>query len=179
MVRRSPQRTLVSLNEILKKVAYLLGPTLESREIECQIRTDGSSCQVEGDPAQLQQLFLNLINNSVDAISKQGSITVVLQRQESGVVGMPPIIEVNLSDTGVGIPSDRIAQVFEPFFTTKTSSKGSGLGLVVCREIVKQHHGEIRVTRSSKSGTCFQILLPEAPPLTEARDSTHLQEVKS
>jgi signal transduction histidine kinase len=179
MVRRSPQRSLVSLNEILKKVAYLLGPTFESREIECQIRTDASLCQVEGDAAQLQQLFLNLINNSVDAISKEGSITVDLQRQESGVAGRPPMIEVNLSDTGVGIPSDRIAQVFEPFFTTKTSSKGSGLGLVVCREIVKQHHGEIRVTRSSKSGTCFQILLPEAPPLAEARDSTHLQEVKS
>jgi two-component system NtrC family sensor kinase len=69
--------------------------------------------------------------------------------------------------------------VFEPFFTTKAASKGSGLGLLVCREIVKLHRGEIRVTRSSTSGTCFQILLPEASVLTEVQDSTHCQEVES
>lgn len=176
MVRRSPERSLVNLHEILKKVAYLLGPTFESRGIDFEIRTDASPCQVLGDPAQLQQLFLNLINNSVDAISKDGSITVLLQLKESVVAGQPAMVEVSLSDTGIGIPSDQIAQVFEPFFTTKTASKGSGLGLVVCREIVRQHYGEIRVAGSSNSGTCFQVLLPEAPAL---RDSTHLQEVKS
>jgi two-component system, NtrC family, sensor kinase len=179
MVRRSPERLLVNLDEILKKVAYLLGPTFESRQIDCQIRNYGSPCMVEGDPAQLQQLFLNLINNSVDAISKAGSIVVVLERRESTVAGAPAVIEVNLSDTGIGIPSDQIAQVFEPFFTTKAASKGSGLGLVVCREIVKLHRGEIRVARSSNAGTCFQILLPEAPALTEVGDSSHRQEVKS
>jgi len=179
MVRRSPERLLVNLDEILKKVVYLLGPTFESRKIDCQIRNDGSPCQVEGDSAQLQQLFLNLINNSVDAISKVGSIAVVLERKESPVAGAPAMIEVNLADTGIGIPSDQIAQVFEPFFTTKAASKGSGLGLVVCREIVKLHRGEIRVARSSNSGTCFQILLPEAPALKEVRDSGHRQEVKA
>jgi len=179
MVRRSPERLLVNLDEILKKVVYLLGPTFESRKIDCQIRNDGSPCQVEGDSAQLQQLFLNLINNSVDAISKVGSIEVVLERKESRVAGAPAMIEVNLADTGIGIPSDQIAQVFEPFFTTKAASKGSGLGLVVCREIVKLHRGEIRVARSSNSGTCFQILLPEAPALKEVRDSNHRQEVKA
>ena len=179
MVRRSPERLLVNLDDILKKVVYLLGPTFESRGIDCQIRNDGSPCQVEGDPAQLQQLFLNLINNSVDAISKAGSIEVVLGRKESAVAGAAAMIEVNLSDTGVGIPSDQIAQVFEPFFTTKAASKGSGLGLLVCREIVKLHRGEISVARSSDSGTCFQILLPEAPALGEIHDSSHCQEVES
>jgi len=179
MVRRSPERLLVNLDEILKKVVYLLGPTFESRKIDCQIRNDGSPCQVEGDSAQLQQLFLNLINNSVDAISKAGSIEVVLERKESPVAGALAMIEVNLADTGIGIPSDQIAQVFEPFFTTKAASKGSGLGLVVCREIVKLHRGEIRVARSSNSGTCFQILLPEAPALKEVRDSSQRQEVKA
>ena len=179
MVRRSPERSLVNLNEVVKNVAYLLGPTFESREIDFQIRTDASACRVEGDPAQLQQLFLNLINNSVDAISKEGSITVVLQHKQSIPPGKPPLVEVSLSDTGVGIPSDQIPQVFEPFFTTKAASKGSGLGLVVCREIVKQHHGEIRVASSSNSGTCFQILFPEAQGSPSAQGSTHLQEVKS
>jgi len=177
MARRFPERSLVNLNEVLRKVAYLLGPTLESREIDFQIRAGPATFRVEGDPAQLQQLFLNLINNSVDAISKEGSITVVLRRTE--LTGEAAMIEVKLFDTGIGIPSEQIPHVFEAFFTTKVAGKGSGLGLVVCREIVKQHHGEIRVASSSTSGTCFQILLPEAPPATENLPAAHLQEVKS
>jgi two-component system, NtrC family, sensor kinase len=178
MVRRSSERALVNLHEIVKKVAYLLGPTFESRHIDFHIRADATPCRVEGNPAQLQQLFLNLINNSVDAISKDGCITVVLQRKVSPADGKPTMIEVSLSDTGIGIPPDQIAQVFEPFFTTKAASKGSGLGLVVCREIVAQHHGEIRVASSSQSGTCFQLLLPEASAPLRGHHWTDLQEVK-
>jgi K+-sensing histidine kinase KdpD len=73
------------------------------------------------------------------------------------------MIEVNLSDTGVGIPSDQIAQVFEPFFTTKAASKGSGLGLLVCREIVKLHRGEIRVARSSTPEPAFKYSCLKRP----------------
>jgi signal transduction histidine kinase len=159
--RRSTRRSPVELAEIVRKVAHLLGPTMESRQIRFDLRTLGEPFVIEGDPDQLQQLFLNLFNNSLDAIREAGSISVEIHNLVSAQKGAPAIFQIDICDSGIGIPAERLSQIFEPFFTTKEFGKGTGLGLAVSREIIKQHQGHISVKSPAGKGACFTILLPE------------------
>ncbi|MFH1094450.1 MAG: response regulator [Candidatus Omnitrophota bacterium] len=103
------------------------------------------------DEEQLQEVFMNLLNNAKDAMGKGGEITV----NTSGVDGR---IRIDFSDTGCGMPEEAIKHIFEPFFTTK--EKGNGLGLSVCYGIVKAHHGELTFESKTGQGTTASIFLP-------------------
>jgi len=169
-VRRSP----VELEEIVRKVAHLLGPTMESRQVRFDLRTLGGPFVIEGDPSQLQQLFLNLLNNSLDAIMDAGSISVEIRNLAVAKQGESDIFQIDITDSGVGIPAERLSQIFEPFFTTKEIGKGTGLGLAVSQEIVKQHQGQISVKNPPGAGACFTILLP-AMPVAKSFPESYLQ----
>ena len=110
---------------------------------------DGLS--VIGDDEKLQQLFLNLFLNAIDAMPDGGELRVSL------VQGGEDECEIRVSDTGHGDVRDR---VFEPFFTTKQAGQGTGLGLVVARGIVRDHGGTIAVESEVDHGTEFRITLP-------------------
>lgn len=104
-------------------------------------------------PQQLNQVFMNILVNGAQAIDKQGEITIRTWAE-------PGAVKVAISDTGSGIPADKVQRIFEPFFTTKPVGSGTGLGLAICYDIVKKHGGEIVVDSVVGSGTTFTVVLP-------------------
>jgi PAS domain S-box-containing protein len=105
------------------------------------------------NPGQLNQVFMNILINAAHAIEKQGEITVKTWSDNG-------YIYVSISDTGCGIPQDKINRIFEPFFTTKDVGKGTGLGLSISYDIIKKHSGEINVESEVDRGTTFTIKIP-------------------
>jgi signal transduction histidine kinase len=148
-------RVPVALGEVVETSLAFLSEKLGRRGVEVE-RSLGRVPEVLGDPDKLQQLFLNLFLNAIDAMPDGGTLSVRLRRKGAGT-------EIAISDTGFGIAAEDLEHVFEPFYTTKPAGRGSGLGLVVVRGIVADHGGTIEVTSATGRGTCFQIFLPKGP----------------
>jgi two-component system NtrC family sensor kinase len=109
--------------------------------------------------SEMQQILLNLINNSVDAMEKKGGELTISTYSEGDVIG------IKVSDNGPGIPEANLSRIFEPFFTTKPVGKGTGLGLSICYGIIQKMGGQIDVESVIDSGTTFRIRLPvKSPP---------------
>jgi two-component system NtrC family sensor kinase len=111
------------------------------------------------DPNQLQQVLINLIMNAVQAAEPGGKVWLTAARSDGG--GRPGVA-VAVRDTGRGIPPEILPRIFEPFFTTKPAGQGTGLGLAICRDIIKEHGGEIRVDSQPGRGTTVTVWLAEA-----------------
>ncbi len=111
---------------------------------------------VMADKSQLQQVFMNILMNAVQAMEERGTVTIVTRNAAGG------FIEVAISDTGCGIPPEKIDRIFDPFFTTKPSGAGTGLGLSIAYGIVTEHHGTITVSSEVGRGSTFTIRLPAA-----------------
>jgi two-component system NtrC family sensor kinase len=105
-------------------------------------------------------VFLNLINNSMDAMPRGGELRL---RLRAAVNSGPEQVIVEIEDTGEGIPPETIAHIFEPMFTTKRMGTGTGLGLAVCDQIIREHGGAIHVESAVGRGTLFRITLPIGP----------------
>ena len=115
----------------------------------------------------LQQVFLNILTNALDAIEGGGEVRIVARRRRGndGDVHGQEWLDVAVSDTGSGIAPENLARVFDPFFTTKEVGKGTGLGLAVCQGIVEQHRGIIEVQSGGLGkGTVVTVSLPLAEP---------------
>jgi signal transduction histidine kinase len=110
--------------------------------------------QVLAVPDQIKQVFLNLLNNAMDACPQTGGVITISTGQEGNQVA------VAIKDNGTGIEPEKIDLIFQPFYTTKTDIKGTGLGLSVCHGIVQYHHGEILVVSQLGEGSTFTVLLP-------------------
>jgi signal transduction histidine kinase len=147
-----PRRVPVELPALLDSTLAFLTEKLGRRGVRVERQFDEVRA-VPGDPERLQQVFLNLFLNAIDAMPGGGVLTVVLRPHAHEV-------EVRVSDSGHGIPADDLDRVFEPFYTTKAAGEGSGLGLSVVQGIVAEHHGAIEVVRSDRSGTEFRLLFP-------------------
>jgi two-component system NtrC family sensor kinase len=143
------------LHELIERARQQ--PAYEHVQIVEQIAPDLP--QIEADPAQLPNVFVNLMDNAVDAMSEGGTLTI----QADPSPDRQSVI-VQITDTGVGIPPENIKEVFSPFFTTKPLGKGTGLGLSIAYGIVKVHHGAIQVKSQVGKGTTFTITLPVHPP---------------
>ena len=147
----------VSVADAAGRAIQSLGPTIEEGRV--QIRLEGADHwpKVLADTDQLQQVFLNLVQNAVQAIPNQGEVAI-----RARPVGNPPLsrVEIEIADTGVGIEPDHLPHLFEPFYTTRP--KGTGLGLFVAHGIVQRHGGSIEVVSAPGQGTRFRILLPAA-----------------
>ena len=110
---------------------------------------------VQADQLQLQQVFMNIIINAVDAMEGKGLLT--LDTAWNGAQGR---VEISIADTGCGIPPENMDRIFDPFFTTKEVGRGTGLGLSVSYGIIQAHHGEISVSSAPAKGSRFTICLP-------------------
>jgi signal transduction histidine kinase len=147
------QQVPVSLKSVIETTLAFLSEKFSSRSIEASSEID-STPSVLGDPERLQQLFLNLFMNAVDAMPDGGELQVALESTADGQ------IKVTVADEGQGIPERDLQRIFEPFFTSKEAGTGNGLGLMVAQGIVKDHGGSMEVTSEQGHGTEFQILFP-------------------
>jgi signal transduction histidine kinase len=145
----------VSINEIAEHALALLQHELQVNEV--RIRTDLAPDlpDVVADPTQLQQVILNLIKNAVDAMHAVPADNRLL-RMATRAEGSSAVL-LTLQDTGTGIPQESRARIFDPFFSTKPS--GMGLGLAICRSIIENHGGDLRLTESNASGSTFDMTL--------------------
>lgn len=149
----APRYTVVDLNKSLERTAGLITKHPSFSSINIVKDYDEGIPEVLADPMQLQQIFLNLLLNSVEAMPAGGTITLrTSHRPETGFV------EVEVSDSGKGISEGVLGNIFKPFFTTK--SHGTGLGLAITKQIVEQHGGTIVASNHSSGGLCFRIHLP-------------------
>ena len=152
-----PLPTPTPLAPLLRRCLALLEHELASRHIACSLNVDGGLPVLLADPHQLEQVFLNVLMNAVEAMPEGGTITVsaAVREREAG-----PFVEVQVADTGVGIPPEHLPRIFDPFFTTKEVGKGTGLGLSVSYGIVKTHGGFIDVASAVGAGTLVTVALP-------------------
>jgi two-component system NtrC family sensor kinase len=117
---------------------------------------------VAGDPGRLQQVFINLLVNAVEATPDDGQITIrAWPCPSDGRAG----VSVEVTDTGSGISPDALGQVFEPFYTTKPVGQGTGLGLAISRDIIRDHGGTIVAQSRPGQGATFMVWLPECEVL--------------
>jgi len=148
--------TRLPVNSVVKRVLKLAEYTVVKQGIRIVQKLSQSDPEVVADSGKLEQVFLNLIINAVQAMNGAGVLTVETVQSDSECL-------VSISDTGPGIPRDILPCIFDPFFTTKGPREGTGLGLSVSKAIVEQHKGEITVATSQK-GTTLIVRLPVADP---------------
>ena len=153
-----PQRIAVDLNSILRRTIQLRSYDFNSHGVDVIEHLDQNLPEVVGDPQQLQQVFLNILNNAYDAVQPSGrSARIEIMTTKSG-----SSVEVSFTDNGPGISHPD--KIFDPFFTTKEIGKGTGLGLSICYGIVKEHRGEILCHNNiGGQGATFIVRLPAAP----------------
>jgi len=147
------QQLPVALKSVIETTLAFLTEEFAHRGIAIQSDVE-SAPSVLGDPERLQQLFLNLFMNAVDAMPDGGELRVALNATADGRV------EITVADDGQGIPEQDLPRIFEPFFTSKEAGTGCGLGLMVANGIVKDHGGSIEVASEWGRGTEFRIVLP-------------------
>ena len=151
----------------------LLAHQMELQNVTLELKRNHEHDEIVGDASQLQQAFVALLINAVEAIPDGGSIVL-----ESNDVAGKEYFELRVSDTGPGIPQEHLDQIFEPFYTTKTTGKSMGLGLSVVYGIVHRHKGSIRVESVDLEGTTFILQLPWNQPLeTEDNKAATHEEV--
>jgi len=154
--RMETSLTLVQLNEIIQEVLSFLEKDAVYRNIHIFLQLQADLPVIRADHGQLQQVFLNVINNAIDAIRSDGEIHITSRRENQKTV------MVAISDTGPGIAPEILKNIFEPFFTTKGNEekKGTGLGLSITYGLVQKMGGRIEVSSEVGGGTTFIITFP-------------------
>ena len=160
--QRTPQKQDVDIRKIVDETLALRDYDLKVNNIQLERETMVEAKSVTADPHQLEQVFLNIINNAVDAIlegGKGGKLKVRIHSQD-GHVG------VEFLDSGVGIKDPN--RIFDPFYTTKSVGKGTGLGLSICYGIIKEHGGDITAHNRPEGGAAIEVRLPASGQVIEA-----------
>ena len=151
-----PEKTKIDINGIIKNVLELKSYEMRVDNIEIKCSLDLNLPVTMGDPHQLQQVFLNIINNAHQAItssSRSGTMNIRTCKKATGII-------IEFGDTGPGIAKENLTKIFDPFFTTKEVGKGTGLGLSLSYGIIKDHGGTIKAVSEEGKGAIFTIVLP-------------------
>jgi signal transduction histidine kinase len=147
---------LVDVNEVVREMLELLRS--EANRYSICVRTDLTAelPKVTADRVQLQQVVMNLMLNGIEAMKDTGGeLTIKSERGENGELLM------SISDSGVGLPTEKADQIFDAFFTTKP--QGSGMGLTISRSIIESHSGRLWAGANAKRGVTFYFTLPSEP----------------
>lgn len=165
MARRpEPQLRGISLNDIVRRVSDVIGDRAASPKVEIVLALTNEEPVILGDPEQLEQVFLNLSVNAIQAVEPVGTVTLSTSVLSDGSTAGAGWVEAVVADTGPGVHPEDLPRLFEPFFTTKGPG-GSGLGLAISREIILNHQGEIRVESEPGRGARFIVSLPRTKAL--------------
>jgi len=159
----------VDVNQVLEETLVLVEKKLKQSKVRVVRRFDEALPKIRARSDQLRQVFLNLIINAQQAIHGEGEIGISTSIYEQS---LQPSIVIQMSDSGVGINEDDQARIFEPFFST--GKKGTGLGLWVTQDIVRQHGGRIEVSGQVGKGTAFSIILQVESPILENQGKTNV-----
>jgi signal transduction histidine kinase len=150
--RPLPQLAIVDVNSLLAQILDAAQPTLAARNVEVHTEMCDTLPAIQADPDQLQQVFINLINNSLDAMPLGGKLSVSTEPGIDSVV-------IVLADSGEGIAKDELDMIFDPLFSTK-QGRGTGLGLTIVKQIITEHGGDVKVESEPGRQTLFRITLP-------------------
>jgi len=148
----SPQREMVSVNDLVGEMLMLLRSEADRHSVVMRTQLAIDIPSVNADRVQLQQVLMNLMLNGMEAMADGGGELRINTRRESKEA------IVSVSDTGLGIPPDKMEQIFNTFFTTKTG--GIGMGLAISRAIIESHGGRLWATGKSEPGATFHFALP-------------------
>jgi signal transduction histidine kinase len=173
--RHVPERKLSNLNELVEAAMEILHYQMRTSNIECTAFLDANLPKALVDPHQVQQVFLNIINNARQALEGQrakGSVRITTEVRDGK-------IRVIFEDNGPGIAEANLSKVFDPFFTTKEVGKGTGLGLSLCYGIIKEHGGTISVTSKIGQGATFVVELPLAAQTEPTASKTETSPVQA
>lgn len=153
----------ININSPIRDVFKILGQQLKVHEIEINLNLDASLPAVYANHNRMEQVFMNLITNAMDALDEKGQKTKDPDYRKSLSIDSflrDNNVVVSVSDNGIGIPEENIGRIFEPFFTTKEVGKGTGLGISISYGIVKDYGGTIDVISEVYKGTLFEIRFP-------------------
>jgi signal transduction histidine kinase len=154
-----PVFAAMSVHKILDRTLLLAQHRVEGREITFERKFQAETDVLDGDVHQLEQAFVNLLLNGVEAINVNGTLAVTTELLPGDEGQLPKRwMRIRVSDSGGGITQENMGRLFEPFFTTKQN--GTGLGLAVTRRIIEEHNGTIQVESQAGKGTTFTVTLP-------------------
>jgi two-component system NtrC family sensor kinase len=150
----------IQLNDLIQEVVRLSEQRAKYAKVPIEMKLDNRLPALKASESEMQQVFLNLINNALDAMDQKGGKILIITKQVEGQDKGGKEIVIEVADTGPGIPSANLNKIFDPFFTTKAVGKGTGLGLSICYGIVNKMGGDITVQSEVGQGTTFYIRLP-------------------
>jgi len=151
---RDEKYQTIRLNPLIDQTVTLFQSQANLYNVQMIVRIDDSNAVVYGEANQLKQVLINIIKNAIEAMPNGGRLTIALRRKEKNTIA------IAISDTGIGIPQHSLKKLGKPFYTTKES--GTGLGLMICYNIIQQHGGDIFVTSKVNQGTTIEIVLPSS-----------------
>jgi two-component system NtrC family sensor kinase len=163
--RRPEERRAVDLGMLLARVADVSGPKLDASGIALKVDVPPDLAPIWADAAELELALLNLITNSLDAMSEGGSLSI-------SATALSQSIQIEISDTGRGIPAELLPRIFQPWVTTKPAGRGTGLGLSITEDVIAKHGGTIHAMSEPGRRTTFTIELP----VSQAAERHHAQD---
>jgi signal transduction histidine kinase len=151
----------LDINALLRRTFDAAAPTLDASRVRLDAELASGLPPVSGDPDRLQQVFINLVNNALDAMPEGGGLRVTTSLEPGGGGGAGRV-RIDFADTGTGMTEEVRAHIFDPLYTTKKRGRGTGLGLVVVRQVVSEHGGAIEVESQPGRGARFRLSFPAA-----------------
>jgi signal transduction histidine kinase len=162
--RQKSPRERVDVARVVRYACETAQSQLALAGVELRVRLDENLPLIEADATQLELVVINLIKNSLDAMPYGGILTIAAAENQTGV-------QIEVADTGSGIPPEMLARVFEPWVTSKTIGQGTGLGLAIAREVIEAHGGTIAIRNVERAGAVVTIHLPRVAALPLRREA--------
>lgn len=150
--KKSPKKFIVvDLCNSIDNILLMIQPTCKKSNINCFKNTNLNEALIYADPLQIEQVLINLVNNSIDAIGENGQIKISLKKENEDE------LKLSVDDDGCGISEENLEQIFSPFFTSKSAEKGTGLGLYITKNICDNHNVDIKCISKVGAGTNFTL----------------------
>ncbi|HWI82852.1 sensor histidine kinase [Ramlibacter sp.] len=169
---KTPEKALVDVNQLIEDTVRFVERSAALQQIEIVTDLDPELPPLSVDADLIKQVLMNILVNAQQAIEGPGRITarsrLLPARRFAGAGAPSPAVQIEITDTGCGIPAANLQRIFDPFFTSKEVGKGTGLGLSVSYGIVRSHGGEIEVESTVGEGSTFRVLLPARLPVVDS-----------